>query len=326
MENQSVDTNILLLEGLQVTPQSSIPVFIFLLLIYIFIMVSNIGLLILISMETSLHQPMYLLFCNMSVNDVFGATAIIPRLLSDIFTLPTERHIHYIECVIQAFCAQFYAGVSHTALMIMAFDRYVAICNPLRYTTIMTNRMVVKLSVSAWVVIFVMVSILVGLSVRLSRCRRTIAGPFCDNASLFKLSCDNILINNIYGLSYTAVLLGLSAGGVIFTYLRITMVCLSSKNKVLNSRALQTCTSHLAMYIIMYFSGIISIILHRFPDLSEQRKLASIAFHIVPPALNTVIYGLQIKALRQKVFFIEICQQKTPQCTSVHTKRNTELR
>uniref|UniRef100_A0A7N8XI14 Olfactory receptor 5B17-like n=1 Tax=Mastacembelus armatus TaxID=205130 RepID=A0A7N8XI14_9TELE len=302
MENQTLGKHILLLEGLQVTPQSSTPAFILLLLIYIFIMVSNISLVVLIFMDRSLHQPMYLLFCNLSINDVFGATAIIPRLLSDMLIPSTERYIHYIDCVLQAFCAQIYAGASHTVLMVMAFDRYVAICNPLHYASIMTNRMVVKLSVSAWGVVFVMVLILIGLSVRLSRCRSIIAGPFCDNASLFKLSCESILINNIYGLGYTAVLLGTSIASSVFTYLRITMVCLSSKNKVLNNRALQTCATHLAAYLIMILSGVVNVILHRFPDLSDQRKLVAIVFHVVPPAMNAVIYGLQIKAVRQKVF------------------------
>ncbi|KAM9348522.1 uncharacterized protein ABDE67_010561 [Symphorus nematophorus] len=304
MENQTFSANILLLEGLKVTPQSSVPAFVLLLLIYIFIMASNIGLVVLITMERSLHQPMYLLFCNMSINDVFGATTIIPRLLSDIFIPSSDRFIHYIDCVIQAFCAHFHASASHTVLMIMAFDRYVAICNPLQYATIMTNRMVVKLSVSAWMVSLVMVLILVGLSVRLSRCRWIVFNPFCDNASLFKLSCESVLVNNIYGLGYTVVLLGSSIGSVTLTYLKIAAVCVLSKNKALNSRALQTCTTHLAMYIIMLASGCMIIILHRFPQLSDHRKVASILFHVVPPAMNAVIYGLQIKAVRQKVFIM----------------------
>ncbi|KAF0022862.1 hypothetical protein F2P81_024843 [Scophthalmus maximus] len=304
MENITVNIDILKLEGLKVTPQSSIPAFILLLLIYVFIMVSNVGLVVLISMERSLHQPMYLLFCNMSINDVFGATVIIPRLLSDVFIPITDRYINYIDCVVQAFCAHVYAGTTHTVLMIMAFDRYVAICNPMRYATIMTNRMVVNLSLSAWGVAFLQVVILIGLSVRLSRCRWIVFNPFCDNASLFKLSCESVIINNIYGLTYTVILLSSSLGSVTLTYLRIAMVCLSSRNNVLNSRALQTCATHLSLYVIMFVSGAIIIFLHRFPDLSDYRKLASIMFHVVPPALNPIIYGLQIKIVRQKIFIM----------------------
>ncbi|KAK1874654.1 Olfactory receptor 51I2 [Dissostichus eleginoides] len=200
----------------------------------------------------------------MSINDVFGASIIIPHVLRDLLTPDSQRVIRYMDCVVQAFCVHLHASASHTVLMIMAFDRYVAICNPLRYSTIMTHRMVLGLSVWAWAIPFLMVGILIGLSVRLSRCRWIIVHFSCDNASLFKLSCESVLINNIYGLGYTVVLLGSSIGSVTLTYLRIAMVCLRSKNKTLNSKALQTCVTHLAVYAILLVSGFIIVILHRF--------------------------------------------------------------
>ncbi|KAK9537023.1 hypothetical protein VZT92_006761 [Zoarces viviparus] len=301
MENHSLNTDILILEGLKVSPEFSVPAFVLLLLIYIFIMVSNVGLVVLITMDRSLHQPMYLLFCNMSVNDAFGATTVIPRLLSNVFTPITERYIHYIDCVAQAFCVHFNMGASHTVLMIMAFDRYVAICSPLRYAAIMTSRTVVKLSAAAWTVALLMVAILVGLSIRLSRCRSVVSNPFCDNASLFNLSCESVLINHIYGLGYTVVLLGFSLGSVTLTYLKIAVVCLSSRNKSLNGKALQTCATHLAAYVFMQVAGFIIVTLHRFPQLADHRKVASVLGHVVLPVLNAVIYGLQIKEVRQRI-------------------------
>ncbi|XP_070773116.1 olfactory receptor 52D1-like [Enoplosus armatus] len=301
MENQTFSEDILILERLKVAPQSFIPAFILFLLVYVFIIVSNIGLVVLIRRSRSLHQPMYLLLCNMSINDVFGASIIIPHVLRDLLRPNSERFIHYVDCAVQAFCVHLHASASHTVLMIMAFDRYVAICNPLRYASIMTNRMVVTLSLSAWGTAFVLVAILVGLSVRLSRCRSVIFNPFCDNASLFKLSCESVLINNIYGLGYTVVLLGSSVGSVTLTYLKIAAVCVSSKNKVLNSRALQTCATHLAVYVFLLASAFIIVILHRFPQLSDHRKVVAVLGHVALPALNAVIYGLQIKEVRQRI-------------------------
>ncbi|XP_041865112.1 olfactory receptor 52J3-like [Melanotaenia boesemani] len=304
MENETFSLHIIQLEGLKVSPEYSIAVFVLLIVIYIFIIVSNFSLLILIFMERSLHEPMYLLFCNMSLNDVFGASVVVPRVLRDVLTPMAQRYIHYHECVIQAFCAHFHGGTSHTVLMIMALDRYMAICNPLRYSAIMTTRMVVGLSVAAWAVSFVLIVVMIVLNVRLSRCRHEISHPYCDNASLFMLSCENVLINHIYGLGSAMTMMACSVCSVAFTYVRIAMVCLYKKNKALFSKTLQTCSTHLAVYILLLVSGNIIVILHRFPHLSDHKKLAAMLFHVVPPSMNSVIYGLQIKAVREKILVL----------------------
>ncbi|CAB1441336.1 unnamed protein product, partial [Pleuronectes platessa] len=188
MENFTLNSDTLQLEGLKVTQVSVYPVFFFFFLSYILIILANLGILVLIFIDNNLHQPMYLLFCNLPVNDIVGNSIMLPRLLSDILRPPSERLISYYECVLQAFTSHIYGTTCHTILMIMAFDRYVAICNPLRYAAIMTSNMVVKLTVSAWGVAFVLVGILLGLTIRLNRCRTLIMNPYCDNASLFKLS------------------------------------------------------------------------------------------------------------------------------------------
>ncbi|XP_058483712.1 olfactory receptor 52N5-like [Solea solea] len=299
MENQSLHSGILLLEGLKVTPQSAVPAFILLLLIYVFIMVSNLGLVLLILRSRSLQQPMYLLFCNMSVNDVFGATIIIPHVLRDMFVSTSERYIRYVDCVVQAFCVHLYGSTSHTVLMIMAFDRYVAICDPLRYAAIMTNRAVATLSAAAWVSALVPVAVLLGLTIRLTRCRHVVANLFCDNASLFALSCESVVVNQVYGLGYTVLLLGSSICSVTLTYLKIAAVCARSRSKALNSKALQTCAAHLTVYVLLLVSAFVIVILHRFPQLSDHRKVAAILGEVALPALNAVIYGLQMKEVRQ---------------------------
>ncbi|XP_034406281.1 olfactory receptor 52D1-like [Cyclopterus lumpus] len=303
MENSTFG-GLLILERLKVTSQSSVPAFVLLLLVYVFILVSNVGLVVLISRSRSLHQPMYLLFCNMSINDVFGASVVVPHVLRDLAVPDSERLIRYGDCVLQAFCVHLHAGASHTVLMIMAFDRYVAICSPLRYAAVMTGRTVATLSAAAWASVFFLVLILVGLSVRLSRCRRVVLNPFCDNASLFKLSCESVLANHIYGLGYTAVLLGSSLGSVALTYLKIAIVCLSTKNKSSHSKALQTCASHLASYVLLLVSGFLIVILHRFPQLAGHRKVASVMGHVVLPALNAVVYALQIKEVRHRIMVL----------------------
>ncbi|XP_016132505.1 olfactory receptor 146-like [Sinocyclocheilus grahami] len=257
MDNLTFANSILLVEGLKIIPQSSYPVFILLLLVYVFIMVSNIGLIILISTEKNLHHPMHFLFCNLPLNDIMGTTVILPRLMQDILRETSERYMTYVECVVQAYFVHVFAVACHYVLMI-------------------------------------------GLTIRLSRCRSKIENPFCDNASLFKLSCENVIVNNVFGIVYTVIVFTLSLGSVFITYGKIATVCITSKNKSLNSKAMKTCSTHIAVYIIMFVSCASFIFLHRFPEYSESRKLASIMFHIVPPGLNPVVYGLQTKEIRQK--------------------------
>lgn len=172
-----------------------------------------------------------------------------------------------------------------------------AICHPLQYATITTNRMVLNLSLVAWGAVLIMVSILLGLTIRMSRCRRVIPNLFCDNASLFSLSCDSVPINHVYGLGYTVVLLSSSLG---------------SKTKTLSSKALQTCTTHLTVYVLLLVSAFIIVGLHRFPQLSDQRKVAAIVVEVALPALNSVIYVCRHKRTdRELLVFQRKKRQRT---------------
>ncbi|KAF7218466.1 olfactory receptor 52E4-like [Nothobranchius furzeri] len=298
-KNATSSSNILQIQGFDVPPEYTYPLFFSLLLVYTSLIFSNVGVLALIATEKSLHQPMYFLFCNLSVNDLMGNTALLPPLMSHV--LATERLISYNQCVVQAFYSHMFGSASHLILVIMAIDRYVAICHPLRYSSIMTNRMVMGLSAGAWGVSLALVSVLIGLTVRLSRCRSAIQNAYCDNASLFKLSCDDVSVNNIYGLFFTVLLFACSIGGIGATYIRIALICWMKKNKELNNRALQTCASHLLLYLIMLWLGFLTITLHRFPNYPDLRKIAHVLFHVVPASLNPVIYGLQTKSLRDKI-------------------------
>nr|XP_046267478.1 olfactory receptor 52N5-like [Scatophagus argus] len=308
MENYTYNSFILQMEGLKVSKDSMYPVFFFLLIAYIVTMALNIGISIIILIDKNLHQPMYVIFCNLSVSDMIGSTNTVPRLLADILVPPSQRLITYYECVVQAFISHLFGTTSQTVLMIMAYDRYVAICNPLHYASTMTTKMVIKLTVAAWGVAFVLVGILLSLTIRLNRCRTVIRNLYCDNASLFKLSCESVLINNVYGLTFTVVLKAASIGSTILTYAKITMVCVSGKNKSLNKKALKTCSTHLVVYLIMLISGFIVIILHRFPQYADYRKLAAVLFVIVPGSLNTIIYGVQSKEIRK--FLYEMFHEK----------------
>ncbi|XP_061105657.1 olfactory receptor 1M1-like [Conger conger] len=172
-------------------------------------------------------------------------TVVLPQLM---FRVVSTNLISYPHCVSQAFFSHTYGTSCHTVMMIMAFDRYVAICHPLRYTSIMRPTMVGKLTVSAWSTSITLISIPLGLTIRLKRCHSVIIHG-CTNPSLYKLSCEDVTINNIYRLTFTVALLSSSIGSVAFTYFRILISCVSTKNKELNKKAVQTCASHLVLYI-----------------------------------------------------------------------------
>ncbi|XP_043997125.1 olfactory receptor 11-like [Gambusia affinis] len=312
MENFTYNSFMLQLESIDFTKDVVYTAFILFLVFYIFTLTLNLGFLILVIVEKNLQQPMYILFCSLTVSDIIGVTNIFPRLLVDIVRPPSERLINYYDCVVQAFLNQWVNSTSHTLLMIMAFDRYVAICSPLRYSAIMTSRMLVKLTVTAWVVPFLFVSVLIGLSVRLNRCRTFVSNLLCDNASLFKLSCESVEINNIYGLFYTVLLLVASVGSIVLTYGKIAVICLTSNNKSMKKKALKTCSTHLLVYLVLSFSGFSAIALHRFPQYSYYRKILTILLFIVPGSLNIIIYGVQSKEVRLFVFKTFKCRKVLP--------------
>jgi len=298
-DNNTVTGDILQIQSFDISPRFTYPLALLLLLVYLLILVSNLGVLVLIVREKSLHQPMYILFCNLSVNDLMGNTVLLPRLMVDIVS--ADRRITYSQCVAQAFYSHTFGSASHLILVVMAFDRYVAICHPLRYGSVMTPRAVLLLSAWAWGVSVLLVSVLIGLTARLSRCRSLVRNAYCDNASIFKLSCEDISVNNIYGLFFTVALFSLSMSCIGLTYCRIALACWIRKNKEMNSKALQTVASHLVLYLIMLWSGFLTIILHRFPDYPDLRKIAYILFHVVPANLNPIIYAVQTRSLREKI-------------------------
>uniref|UniRef100_A0A8C6T592 Odorant receptor, family F, subfamily 115, member 15 n=1 Tax=Neogobius melanostomus TaxID=47308 RepID=A0A8C6T592_9GOBI len=301
MANSS-DSSVLLLEGLSLdSPGAALSTFLIVLFAYTFVLLSNVTISLLILLNRSLHQPLYLLYLNLSFNDLLSNTLIIPRLLADLLRAPSLRTIHLYSCVIQAFLTHLTNSTGHTILMVMAFDRYVAICKPLQYSALMTGRTVVRLVVWAWGVAFIFVAVLIGLTLRLTRCRTLVSGLYCNNAGLFKLSCENTYINNIYGLFFTVVLLSSSMGSMVLTYYKIMVICLRSKNASLNRRALQTCSTHLLSYLVYLFDGFLIIVFHRFPNLTQERKFITIMYHLLPSGVNPLIYGLQSNEIRRSL-------------------------
>ncbi|XP_036393614.1 olfactory receptor 52Z1-like [Megalops cyprinoides] len=303
----SNSSSVLRLQSFDLSPQVTYVAFVFAMLSYLSILFCNLVLLITITMNKSLHQPMYLLLFNLPINDLIGSSALLSQLIKEI--LLDSRYIEVSNCIAQAFFIHIYAVGSLFILTFMSYDRYIAICNPLRYNTIMTNSLVVRMIVIGWLLDFFLIGALFALVLRWPRCRSLITQPYCDNPSLVNLVCADTTINNIYGLLLTASLQGLSVGMVLYTYLQILVACFKSKRSDTKSKALQTCATHLTVFLILEGLAFLTIISYRIKEISPHiRRLVGVSIMIFPPFLNPIIYGLKTKEIRQKIMLL-FCQK-----------------
>ncbi|XP_028656796.2 olfactory receptor 142-like [Erpetoichthys calabaricus] len=298
------NTSILYLEGFSFQENMVIPVFLFFFTIYFTIVVGNVSVMRVIIVNRHLHEPMYILLCNMSLCDLIGSTALLPRLMVDLFA--EVKSISFELCFTQAFCIHFYGTASKLILIVMAYDRYVAICNPLRYTAILTGTTLVKLCCFMWGVALILIVITLGLTVRLPRCGTTILLIFCNNVSLFSLSCVDTTLNSIFGLATTYFLSTFSFTTIVWTYGKILYTCLIKRDNNSKRKAIHTCATHLTVYIFYEVIVLFTVIAQRYPSTNTNiRNSIGILIMITSPLLNPIIYGINTKEIRRNVFRFE---------------------
>ncbi|XP_039899288.1 olfactory receptor 11A1-like [Simochromis diagramma] len=266
--------------------------------LYVFIFGSNLLLIVVICVNRSLHEPMYMFLCSLFVNELYGSTGLFPflllQILSDVHTVSAPL------CFLQIFSLYSYANVEFYNLAIMSYDRYLAICYPLQYHTRMTFNKVAKLIVLTWLFPILNIVVMISLNASLQLCGHTVDTLYCNNYSVVKLACFDTTINNIYGLMYTfTVPIGLALLN-LFTYVKILKVCFSG-SKQTRQKAVSTCTPHLASLLNFSFGCFFEIVQSRF-NLSGApmilRIFLSIYFLTCQPAFNPVLYGLKLTKIR----------------------------
>ncbi|XP_015259283.1 PREDICTED: olfactory receptor 11A1-like [Cyprinodon variegatus] len=278
--------------------QSKYLYFMLIMCLYVLIVGSNVLLIVVICVNRSLHEPMYIFLCSLFVNQLYGSSGLFPfllvQILSDVHTVSAPL------CFLQIFCVYTYASVEILSLAIMSYDRYVAICFPLQYNTIMTGRKVFLLIALTWVFPFLSTVVLVSLSAPLQLCGNIIDKVYCGNYSIVKLSCSNTSINNIYGLILTVLSIMAPLILILYTYTKILEVCFSA-TKQTRQKAISTCTPHLASILNFCFSCCFQILQSRFKLSSVPPLLdiiLSLYFLTCQPLLNPVLYGLKISTIR----------------------------
>ncbi|XP_072547810.1 olfactory receptor 52A5-like [Salminus brasiliensis] len=300
--NLSIYTTLLTLESLGIPPSNIIPAFIFGTLTYCLILFFNMTVLLTIVFNRKLHNPMCILLLSMPVNDMMGVTVFFPRQVFSILT--QNRSITYSACFAEAFITHLYVGWLTNILTAMAYDRYVAICCPLKYNTLMSSNNLLKIIIIVWCLEVTVIGIVFALSFRRHICGTKIVDIFCNNPSLLKLICGDISVNNYVGLLITFLKQGFTVLTVLFTYIQILITVVYKRQSDAKSKAIQTCGTHLVVFLCFEFNVFFALVAHRFESASPiLRKALGTSIMIFPPILNPLIYGLKTKEIRRHLIF-----------------------
>ncbi|XP_062845023.1 putative gustatory receptor clone PTE03 [Trichomycterus rosablanca] len=271
--------------------------FIITLTVYILIVCFNVSVIFIIFTNKRLHEPMYIFIAALLCNAVIGSTVLYPKLLSDL--LSEKQTVSYQFCLLQAFVAYWYSASEFTLLSAMAYDRYVSICKPLQYSTIIKMSTVTKLIFLSWFLPCCEMCTGVILTLRLDLCKSKLNRIYCDNYSVVKLSCRETTVNNLFGLFIFSIAVFPPVIFIIFSYIRILTVCLRN-SKVFRRKALQTCLPHLIIVINFSINASFEIINNRLesnqiPHIIEM--ILSIELLLIPPLFNPIIYGLKLQEI-----------------------------
>ncbi|XP_066556102.1 olfactory receptor 5M5-like [Amia ocellicauda] len=298
MQNSSSVT-VFTLHGLNETASYKYMIFTFTLLIHLLIIFLSMTLIITIIIEKTLHEPMYIFLCNLCVNGLYGTAGLYPKLLLDF--LSDSHVISYAGCLIQAYVIYTSVLCELTILTVMAYDRYVAICKPLQYHSIMTSLTISKFLLISWSLPFCESTIGMLLNIRLPLCGSQIDKLYCDNWSIVKLSCVDTTINSVY--SYIVILIHLSeALFILYSYIHIIRACVKSSEEM--NKFMQTCLPHLISLIGFTFSTVFDVMYSRYGSKNIPqglRNFLAVEFLVIPPLLNPLIYGLKLSQIRRRV-------------------------
>ncbi|XP_035241424.1 olfactory receptor 142-like [Anguilla anguilla] len=276
--------------------------FIFLLMLYLLILWVNLVLIAVICIERGLHGPMYMFICNLAVNGVYGSTSLLPPMLGHLLSHNYEISLTF--CLSQIYCLHTYGTVELNVLAVMSYDRYVAICHPLHYHQILSQRKMYALIALSWSYAFLVFGLYFILTIQRTFCDRIIEKVFCANFALVKLSCLDTSFQSTVGLAAIGLLLIPQILMIIFSYAQILRICLFASKKS-QAKALQTCAPHLLAVINYAFGCFFEIISSRFNMSHVPYKaqiFMSLYFLIFPPLLNPVIYGISIQAIRVPIY------------------------
>ncbi|XP_076989302.1 olfactory receptor 1J4-like [Tamandua tetradactyla] len=295
-ENQSVVSEFLLL-GLPIWPEQQGGFFCLFLGMYLTTVLGNLLIILLIRLDSRLHTPMYFFLSHLALTDVSFSSVTTPRMLLDM--LSNHKTITYVGCISQTYFYMLFASVDSFLLAVMAYDRYVAICHPLHYSTIMWEELCVSLVAGSWLCSCAHALLHTLLLAHLSFCAdNTIPHYFCALTALLKLSCSDTSLNELVIFAVGGVIVLLSVNAIFGSYIRIGVSILKVPSTKGICKALSTCGSHLSVVFLYY--GTLAIV-YFFPSSNNSKIediIASIMYTLVTPLLNPFIYSLRNRDMK----------------------------
>ncbi|XP_050799812.1 olfactory receptor 52R1-like [Gopherus flavomarginatus] len=265
---------------------------------YAIAILGNFIILFIVKRETSLHEPMYYFLCMLAITDLVLSTSTLPKMLS-IFWF-NSREINFSACLTQMYFIHCFSVMESGIFVAMAWDRYVAICDPLRHSIILTNPKVAKISLAVVLRGSMLVLPYPFLVRQWPYCRTNIIPhTYCEHIAVVKLACTNIRISSYYGLFVAFLVTGLDVFFIAVSYIQILRAIFSLPTKDSWLKTFGTCSSHLCVILIFYIPSLFSFLMHRFGHnlaLHFHILIANV-YLLVPPMLNPIIYGVRTKQI-----------------------------
>ncbi|XP_041438685.1 olfactory receptor 52N2-like [Xenopus laevis] len=300
--SQLLNRNMFALVGIPGLESDHIWISIPLSIMYLTAILGNGVILFLIASEEQLHNPMCYFLSVLSLTDIFLSNSIAPKMLS-IFWV-NHKEIDFVSCLTQMFFVHFLSTLESGILLAMAFDRYVAICNPLHYTSILTNILIQKIVGALIIRGTIIVTPLTIMASRLPYCgTHHISHSYCDHMSVVMLACTSTTINSAYGLTVVLLVVVFDAAFIGLSYSMILKTVMGLSTRTANKKALRTCTSHFCVILLFYMLGLFSIITHRIGHIVPSIHVTfSNLYLLFPPMLNPLVYGAKTKEIRNAAF------------------------
>ena len=283
--------------GLSSDWDTQVALFILFSVAYLLTLLGNVLIVLLIRLDGRLHTPMYFFLSNLSLVDVSYATSIVPQMLAHF--LAEHKGIPYVSCAAQLFFSLGLGGTEFVLLAVMAYDRYVAVCDPLRYPVIMHGGLCARLAITSWLSGSVNSLVQTTITFQLPMCtNKYIDHISCELLAVVRLACVDTSSNEVAIMVSSIVLLMTPFCLVLLSYIRIVSTILKIQSTEGRKKAFHTCASHLTVVVLCYGMAIFTYIQPNSSPSVLQEKLISLFYAILTPMLNPMIYSLRNKEVK----------------------------